>query len=76
MSVLSEPTTERASFLRNLAEAAMSCTHHDCDPSIDIEGVHEIEEMERRFSKLLRSYEARKASRRRRADGAPSETGE
>jgi hypothetical protein len=52
---LKEPRTPFARLLRSLAADAMAVTHHDIDFS-EPEAVHEIEQMEKRFGRTLRSY--------------------
>jgi hypothetical protein len=55
---LPEPTTALGELLRSLADTAMSITHHDA--ADDEPGYrHEVEEMERRFSPLIRRYVAK-----------------
>lgn len=49
------PKTPFGELLHDLADAAMSITHHDIDPS-EPEYIHEVEAMERRFRPILRSY--------------------
>ena len=50
---LPDPKNSFQVLMRRLAEAAMSCTHHDIDHS-EPEAIHEIVNMERRFSKILK----------------------
>lgn len=49
---LKEPRTPREILLRHLAEAAMSVTHHDASDTED-GYIHEVRDMERKFSRIL-----------------------
>ncbi len=52
---LSTPRTPFAETLRRLADAAMSVTHHDA--ATDEPGyIHEVQIMENKFRRILRSY--------------------
>lgn len=54
---ISEPRTPFQRLLRNLAEEAMAVTHHDISET-EPEYANEVREMEKRFSRVLRSYNA------------------
>lgn len=52
-AVLREPKGAFQEIVRRLAEAAMSCTHHDA--AADEPGyIHEVQSMERHFTNILR----------------------
>jgi hypothetical protein len=61
---LSDPRTPLDFVVRELAEAAMSVTHHDCS-EYDIEYVHEIQCMERRFRRIVTAYSRSRAQVKR-----------
>jgi hypothetical protein len=68
---LAEPRTPLQQLCRDLADAAMSVTHHDIGLH-ETEAVSEVQSMERKFRRLIRSYEAAKASKRRVSSAPPA----
>jgi hypothetical protein len=53
--VLPDPRTRLDRCLRELADAAMSVTHHDASDT-EPGYIHEVQAMEKRFRVILRTY--------------------
>ncbi len=52
---LNEPSTVLEETMRALAEAAMSCTHHDIGDT-EPEYIHEVNAMEHKFRPILQAF--------------------
>lgn len=65
---LRAPRTPFQRLVRELAEQAMSVTHHDAS-EYEAGYIHEVDSMERKFGPIIRAYLAARTRSQRRASG-------